>query len=204
MLTRIYKILQLSFFKQCEFTIPSEGKNIYLTFDDGPVPEVTPEVLDLLDRYNAKATFFCVGENVKKHPEVFEDIIRRGHRAGNHSYHHIKGWNVKTNNDYYSDIERANQLIKSNLFRPPYGRITPKQLHYLRKEYRIILWSVLSYDYNRKLSKTRVWKNVRSSIRNNDIVLFHDSIKSKENMLYSLNNTLSFFSERGYQFKSIE
>ncbi|HHT02832.1 MAG TPA: polysaccharide deacetylase family protein [Bacteroidales bacterium] len=203
MLTRIHPILQFSFFKQCEFKVSSEGKNIYLTFDDGPVPEVTPEVLDLLDEYGAKATFFCVGENVKKHPEVFQEIIKRGHRVGNHTFHHIKGWSSKKDEDYYADIESANQLINSDLFRPPYGRITPKQHFHLKKKYRIILWSVLSYDYNKMLSKRRVWRNVRNSITNNDIVLFHDSIKAKENMIYALRNTLFFFSAKGYKFKSI-
>lgn len=203
MLTRVHPILQFSFFKQCEFKVPTEGKNIYLTFDDGPVPEVTPEVLDLLDEYDAKATFFCVGENVEKHPEVFAEIIRRGHSVGNHTFHHIKGWSAKNDEDYYADIEKANQLINSDLFRPPYGRITPKQHFHLKKNYRIILWSVLSYDYNKMLTKRRVWRNVRNSITNNDIVLFHDSIKAKENMIYALKNTLFFFSARGYKFKSI-
>lgn len=195
--------MQFSFFKQCEFSINSKGKNIYLTFDDGPVPEVTLEVLDILDEYNAKATFFCVGENVKKYPSIFQEILKRGHSVGNHTFHHIKGWNVKNNEDYYSDIEEANKLICSNLFRPPYGRITPKQHYHLKKKYRIILWSVLSYDYNKLLSKRRVWKNVRNSITNNDIVLFHDNIKAKENMLYALKNTLFFFSAKGFQFKRI-
>lgn len=203
MLTRVHPILQFSFFKQCEFKVPTEGKNIYLTFDDGPVPEVTPEVLDLLDEYDAKATFFCVGENVEKHPEVFAEIIRRGHSVGNHTFHHIKGWSAKNDEDYYADIEKTNKLINSNLFRPPYGRITPKQHFHLKKNYRIILWSVLSYDYNKMLTKRRVWRNVRNSITNNDIVLFHDSIKAKENMIYALKNTLFFFSARGYKFKSI-
>lgn len=203
MLTRVHPILQFSFFKQCEFKVPTEGKNIYLTFDDGPVPEVTPEVLDLLDEYDAKATFFCVGENVEKHPEVFAEIIRRGHSVGNHTFHHIKGWSAKKDEDYYADIEKTNKLINSNLFRPPYGRITPKQHFHLKKNYRIILWSVLSYDYNKMLTKRRVWRNVRNSITNNDIVLFHDSIKAKENMIYALKNTLFFFSARGYKFKSI-
>ncbi|MDD2488087.1 MAG: polysaccharide deacetylase family protein [Bacteroidales bacterium] len=203
MLTKVHPILQFSFFKQCEFKINSLGKNIYLTFDDGPVPEVTPEVLDLLDEYNAKATFFCVGENLQKYPEILNEIIKRGHKVGNHTFHHIKGWNTKKDEDYYADIEKTNQLINSNLFRPPYGRITPKQHFHLKKKYRIIFWSVISYDYNRLLTKRRVWRNVRNSITNNDIVLFHDSIKAKENMLYALKNTLFFFTAKGYKFKSI-
>lgn len=202
MLTKINSILQFSFFKQCEFKIPGEGKNIYLTFDDGPVPEVTPEVLALLEEYNAKATFFCVGDNINKYPSLFNDIIKRGHKVGNHTFHHIKGWNTK-DEDYYADIQATNELIHSNLFRPPYGRITPKQHYHLKKDYRIIFWSVISYDYNRLLTPRRVWRNVRNSITNNDIVLFHDSIKAKENMLYALKNTLFFFTARGYKFKSL-
>ena len=202
MLTKIHPLLQFSFFKQCEFSLNGKGKNLYITFDDGPIPEVTPEVLELLDEYDAKATFFCVGENVEKHPEIFDEILKRGHSVGNHTYHHIKGWNTK-DEEYYSDIERANKLIKSNLFRPPYGRITPKQHYHLKKSYRIILWSVLSYDYNRLLTKQRVWRNVRNSVTNNDIILFHDSIKSKPNMIFALKHTLSYFSAKGYRFLGI-
>lgn len=202
MLTKINSILQFSFFKQCEFKISGEGKNIYLTFDDGPVPEVTPIVLDLLDEYDAKVTFFCVGDNVRKHIDIYNEIIKRGHKVGNHTFHHIKGWNTK-DEDYYADIQAANDLIHSDLFRPPYGRITPKQHYHLKKDYRIIFWSVISYDYNRLLTPRRVWRNVRNSVTNNDIILFHDSIKAKENMLYALKNTLFFFTARGYKFKSL-
>ena len=202
MLTKIPLILQFSFFKQCEFKIPGEGKNIYITFDDGPVPEVTPIVLDLLDEYNAKATFFCVGDNVKKHLDIYNEILKRGHKVGNHTFHHIKGWNTK-DEDYFADIQAANDLVHSDLFRPPYGRITPKQHYHLKKDYRIIFWSVISYDYNRLLTPRRVWRNVRNSVTNNDIVLFHDSIKAKDNMLYALKNALFFFTARGYKFKSL-
>ena len=202
MLTKINSILQFSFFKQCEFKIPGEGKTIYLTFDDGPVPEVTLEVLALLEEYDAKATFFCVGDNVNKYPSLFNEIIKRGHKVGNHTFNHIKGWNTK-DEDYYANIQATNDLIHSDLFRPPYGRITPKQHYHLKKDYRIILWSVISYDYNRLLTPRRVWRNVRNSVTNNDIVLFHDSIKAKENMLYALKNTLFFFTARGYKFKSL-
>ena len=201
MITKIPKLIQnlLYYF---EFKIKGENKTLYLTFDDGPIPEVTPEVLDILDKYNAKATFFCVADNIKKHPEVFQSIIDRGHRLGNHTYHHIKGWETP-NNEYFEDIERANQLVNSNLFRPPYGRIGFFQARELRKKYRLILWSVLSYDYSGKLSKENVWDNIRKSVTDNDIILFHDNIKARDNMIYSLSNTLFFYSKRGFQFKSI-
>ena len=200
-ITKIPKLIQYLLY-YFEFKIKGENKILYLTFDDGPIPEVTPEVLDILDKYNAKATFFCVADNIKKHPEVFQSIIDRGHRLGNHTYHHIKGLETP-NNEYFDDIERANQLVNSNLFRPPYGRIGFFQARELRKKYRLILWSVLSYDYSGKLSKEKVWDNIRKSVTDNDIILFHDNIKARDNMIYSLSNTLSFYSQRGFQFKSI-
>lgn len=200
-ITKIPKLIQYLLY-YFEFKIKGENKILYLTFDDGPIPEVTPEVLDILDKYNAKATFFCVADNIKKHPEVFQSIIDRGHRLGNHTYHHIKGWETP-NNEYFEDIERANQLVNSNLFRPPYGRIGFFQARELRKKYRLILWSVLSYDYSGKLSKEKVWDNIRKSVTDNDIILFHDNIKARDNMIYSLSNTLFFYSKRGFQFKSI-
>lgn len=201
MIAKIPKLIQYLLY-YFEFKIKGENKTLYLTFDDGPIPEVTPEVLDILDKYNAKATFFCVADNIKKHPEVFQSIIDRGHRLGNHTYHHIKGWETP-NNEYFEDIERANQLVNSNLFRPPYGRIGFFQARELRKKYRLILWSVLSYDYSGKLSKEKVWDNIRKSVTDNDIILFHDNIKARDNMIYSLSNTLFFYSKRGFQFKSI-
>lgn len=200
-ITKIPKLIQYLLY-YFEFKIKGENKTLYLTFDDGPIPEVTPEVLDILDKYNAKATFFCVADNIKKYPEVFQSIIDRGHRLGNHTYHHIKGWETP-NNEYFEDIERANQLVNSNLFRPPYGRIGFFQARELRKKYRLILWSVLSYDYSGKLSKENVWDNIRKSVTDNDIILFHDNIKARDNMIYSLSNTLFFYSKRGFQFKSI-
>lgn len=202
MITKIPKLIQnlLYYF---EFKIKGENKTLYLTFDDGPIPEVTPEVLDILDKYNAKATFFCVADNIKKHPEVFQSIIDRGHRLGNHTYHHIKGWETP-NKEYFEDIERANQLVNSNLFRPPYGRIGFFQARKLRKKYRLILWSVLSYDYSCKLSKEKVWDNIRKSVTDNDIILFHDNIKARDNMIYSLSKTLLYYSQRGFQFKSVK
>lgn len=202
MISKIPKWFQWLFMNSCTFKFSGNQKNLYLTFDDGPIPEVTPKVLDLLDIYGAKATFFCVADNVQKHYEIYEDIISRGHCVGNHTFHHIKGWNT-LNRKYFSDIQNANRLVHSSLFRPPYARISPRQLHILKHKYKIILWSVISYDYNRHLKKERVWNNVRKSITNNDIILFHDSIKAKNNMLYALEKTLSVFSAKGYCFKTI-
>jgi len=184
------------------FKFSGSEKILYLTFDDGPVPEVTPQVLELLKRYNAKATFFCVGDNVEKHNDIYNNILSNGHSVGNHTFSHIKGWNC-SNRKYFKDVKKASKIISSCLFRPPYARISPRQAHFLKQQYRIILWSVISYDYNRHLKRERVWQNVQSSVTNNDIILFHDSIKAKENMLYALEKTLSVFSKTGYRFCAI-
>ena len=155
----------------------SSSRVIYLTFDDGPVPEVTPTVLDILDVHSIKATFFCVGENVEKHPEIYNNIISRGHRTGNHSYNHLKGFETE-NSEYVENIRKAARLIKSRLFRPPYGRIKPKQLKVLRNEFDIVMWDVITHDYDKSLSNDKVFRNVTRYSRNGSIVVFHDSVKA--------------------------
>lgn len=203
MIHRIPKFVQKLLSDYFEFSIPTDKKIIYLTFDDGPVPEVTPKVLDLLDRYDAKATFFCVGDNIRKHMECFERIILRGHATGNHTTHHLKGI-ISGTKHYLSDTEQSREFHHGNLFRPPYGRLKGKQIRGLqRKGYRLILWSVISYDYNQKISPRRCFKNV-SKLRCGDIVLFHDSIKAEKNMLYSLERVLKLYSEKGFRFMAIE
>ena len=137
----------------------TKTKKIFLTFDDGPNSEVTTRVLDILDKYNAKATFFCLGENVEKHPELYEKIIKKNHSVGNHTYSHINGWFTK-NKKYFNDIDQANFLIKSNLFRPPFGKTTPSQIIVLKKQYKIVLWDVMSMDYNNHISKEKSLKNI--------------------------------------------
>lgn len=185
-----------------EFGVPCEDKAIYLTFDDGPVPEVTPKVLELLDRYNAKATFFCVGDNIRKYPDCFKEVISHGHAVGNHTMHHLQGMTTACKK-YMNDVEQCNTLCRSELFRPPYGRPTVKQIKELRKQgYRIILWTVISYDYNRKLSPEKCLRNV-SNLHSGDIVLFHDSIKAEKNMLYCLENVLKIYSEKGFEFRAL-
>lgn len=177
---------------------PSE-KVIYITFDDGPVPEVTPLVLDVLDKYNIKATFFCVGENVQKYPEIYTDILQRGHKTGNHTFNHLKGFSNSTE-IYVENVREASRMINSKLFRPPYGRITPKQKKILQADYEIIMWDIVTYDYNQKLTKESIFRNVKYYTRNGSIVVFHDSTKAKENMLAVLPLAIEYWKEKGYKF----
>ncbi len=179
--------------------IKTYEKKIYLTFDDGPHPDITPGVLEMLDKYKAKATFFCVGDNVRKHPDTYELILARGHKVGNHSYSHKNGWKI-SNDDYFDDIEKADKLIRSNLFRPPYGRITPSQIKHLKKKYSIIMWSVLTYDYSKKVSKEQCLKNSIVKTKPGSIVVFHDSLKSENNLFYALPMFLKYFTDKGFVF----
>jgi len=192
---------------------PAKSKSIYLTFDDGPTPEITVWTLSILKQYDAKATFFCIGKNVKEHPEIFHKIIIDGHAIGNHTYNHLKGWKTKTD-DYINNVENTRKVIVNqiqnpefriqNLFRPPYGQIRPKQVKKLsRLGYNIIMWSVLSMDYDNSLSKEKCLKNVINNTSSGDIVVFHDSIKASKNMQYALPKVLEYFSKKGYEFKRI-
>ena len=182
---------------------PNEQNGLFLTFDDGPCPEMTPWVLDILDKYNAKATFFCLGKNVEMHPHLYAEIIQRGHATGNHSYSHLKGWGMETNT-YIRDVDTAADYIESNLFRPPYGRISPNQAKMLSDRYRIIMWNVLSQDYSRSLSRKRCTKRVIRDMRPGAIVVFHDSVKSAQNLWYALPLVLRSLRERGWVAKPIE
>ena len=175
------------------------SKVIYLTFDDGPVPEVTPLVLDLLDEHNIKATFFCVGENVQKHPDTFAQVMSRGHKVGNHTFNHLKGFSVK-DEEYYDNIDKAAELIDSKLFRPPYGRVTGKQMKKLRDRYAIIMWDVITHDYNKSLSPETIMRTIKRYSRNGSLVVFHDSIKAKENVLAVLPLAIEYWKSKGYTF----
>ena len=174
-------------------------KEIFITFDDGPNPVVTPKVLEILRKFSAKATFFCIGRNVERYPDVFEQIKKEGHAIGNHTYSHLKGWKT-SNKEYYNDIELANTIIKSNLFRPPYGKIKRSQLKYLRKHYNIIMWDVMSSDYSRIISKEKCLSNVINYVRPGSIVVFHDSEKANGNMLYALPQVLEKLSKENFVF----
>lgn len=157
--------------------IPTQKPKLYLTFDDGPTPEVTLWVLDLLKRYNAKATFFCLGKNIEKHPEIFERIKIEGHAIGNHSFDHPRG-KVTTNGKYFENIEKADKLIESRLFRPPYGSLKISQYRELKKKYKIVLWDLLSYDFELDLDLEESIFNMKSKVENGSILVFHDSKKA--------------------------
>jgi len=178
-------------------------KVIFITFDDGPSPTITPQVLDILDQFQAKATFFCVGENVQKYPEVYEDILRRGHHTGNHTHNHLKGWTTN-NKTYYANVEKAAELIRSNLFRPPYGKITPCQAYHLKREYQLVMWSVISYDFDARISPETCLKNVVDNSRPGTIAVFHDSAKAAKNLIPTLPVYLETMSAIGYTFQALE
>ncbi len=182
--------------------IETTKNEIFLTFDDGPNPNITPWVLNCLDSYNAKATFFCVGENVCKYPQTFKSILNGGHSVGNHSYNHLNGWKTP-NYNYYENINKARDIINSTLFRPPYGRITPLQIRKLKREYSIIMWSILSYDFDENISKEQCYNNSIISAKPGSIVVFHDNLKSSINLKYALPLFLDYFSNLGYSFKPL-
>ena len=203
--------------------IATDDKVIYLTFDDGPTPEITNWTLDTLKKFNAKATFFCIGNNVEKHPDIFQDILADGHAIGNHTHNHIKGWKTKAT-EYLKNIAEAEKTINTqipnskfqisnsliinrqssivNLFRPPYGQITPKQGNKLMElGYKIIMWDVLSFDWEKDVNEETCLKNVISNTTNGSIVVFHDSVKASKNMQYALPKVLEYFSEKGFLFE---
>lgn len=203
-----------SLFPNYIWDIDTKEKTIYLTFDDGPTPKVTEWVLDILETYNAKATFFCIGANVEKHPEIFNEILEYGHTIGNHTLQHLKGWKTPKEK-YLKDVEKAQSLMKgyiknskygiSKLFRPPYGKITPGQgKSLIEKGYKVIMWDVLSFDWDESVTKEACTKNVTSKAKKGSIIVFHDSIKSERNMMYALPRVLEYFSKKHYTFKALE
>jgi peptidoglycan/xylan/chitin deacetylase (PgdA/CDA1 family) len=191
------------------WNINTKQKVIYLTFDDGPTPEITEWTLNTLDKYNAKATFFCIGNNIEKYPQIFKLILEKGHTIGNHTNNHLKGWKTKTK-DYLENINLAQDQIdkfykgKQLLFRPPYGRIKPKQIKEISKlNYRIIMWNILSKDWDKTISKETCLDNVVKKTNSGDIVVFHDSIKASNNLKYVLPQMLDYFTKKGFEFKRI-
>lgn len=186
-----------------------EDKVLYLTFDDGPIPIVTEYVLEQLKLYGAKGTFFCVGDNIAKHPHVFQKVIEQGHSIGNHTFNHLKGWGYK-DEEYFQNIEECQKIIAKSyvrtqypLFRPPYGKITKRQARHIRNKYEIIMWDVLSGDFDRELDQERCWKKTIQATRNGSIIVFHDNFKAEEKLRYCLPRFLSHFSERGYSFEAL-
>ena len=175
-------------------------KAVYLTFDDGPIPEITPWVLDLLDKYNIKATFFLVGDNVRKHPEEFKMIVERGHRVGNHTFNHISGLKYLSYN-YLENTNKADELINSTLFRPPHGWMRWGQYMVLSHRYTVVMWDLVTRDYSKRLNGRQVLGIVKKYVRNGSIITFHDSIKSEKNLKYALPRAIEWLLEQGYEFK---
>jgi peptidoglycan/xylan/chitin deacetylase (PgdA/CDA1 family) len=187
------------FFGKLIWQVDTDSRLIYLTFDDGPVPEVTPKVLDILDRYGWKATFFCVGENVMKHPDLYQEILRRGHSVGNHSFNHIRGF-AHPLGEYVANVRKASVYIDSKLFRPPHGRIRFSQINALKNDYQIVMWDVITYDYDRNKSPESILKIIKRYLRKGSIVVFHDSIKAEKNVLAVLPKALEYWKEQNYQY----
>lgn len=177
-------------------------KVLYLTFDDGPIPEVTPWVLEQLAAYNAKATFFCVGDNVKKYPGIYAELREAGHAVGNHTHNHLSGWGTKSST-YVDNVEACAEYIDSDLFRPPYGRLKPKQAEILLKRYKIVMWDVLSGDFDETLSGEQCLQNVLRNTENGSVIVFHDSVKARKRLEYSLPKVLKYYSDRGYRFAAL-
>lgn len=200
-------------FPKLIWDIPSKKKVIYLTFDDGPTVDITKWVLSELDKYNAKATFFCIGKNIMHHPSIFQDIIKKGHAIGNHTHNHLNGWK-KSSKTYLENINKAQKIIDKEIgnhntisqkfFRPPYGKthtnVAKKLLH---KNYKIIMWDVLSGDFDQVISKEKCLENVITNTTKGSIIVFHDSVKAFTNLKFTLPKVLAHFSEKGYEFRGL-
>ena len=204
-----YLVKTPSFLKKlypdCQWEVKTNENILYLTFDDGPHPEITPFVLEELEKYKAVATFFCIGENVKRYFDTYKRILEQGHQPANHTFNHLNGWKVK-DAEYIENVKLASSVIDSNLFRPPYGRITRFQLKVLKGNQlnlSTIMWSVLSGDFDEKLSGENCYLNIIKHSKPGSIIVFHDSAKAFERLKYALPRVLDHFSSRGYSFKPI-
>ncbi len=206
-LTKTPRIIE-NIFSKYTWRFSSEKKEIYLTFDDGPTPEITNFVLNELKKHNAKATFFCIGKNIEKHPEIYNRILKEKHSVGNHTQNHLNGWKTSLDNylDNVLEVEKlwTFETLKLHLFRPPYGKIKPSQAkELLKKDYKIIMWSVLSGDFDTSISKEKCFQNVLKNTKNGSIIVFHDSVKASEKLRFVLPKILKEFSEKGFTFKAI-
>lgn len=206
-MVKVPKIIKKLFYNQV-WDLPNTDNKIYLTFDDGPTPEITEWVLDLLEKENIKATFFCIGNNVEKHPEIFKRTIEAGHSIGNHTFNHLKGWKTSTK-EYIENVVLCEAEIRklnteqSKLFRPPYGKIKPNQTRLLRlKGFKIIMWDVLSKDYDKAISPEKCLKNTKRTTPGS-IIVFHDSLKARKNLEYTLPKAIKFLKEKKFVFDTI-
>jgi len=189
-------------FPELIWAIPNNNNNVYLTFDDGPDPEVTPGVLDILARFDVRATFFCLGRNVEKYPEIFDRIQQEGHIVGNHSYSHPDGWRTGKIK-YVEDIERAAKLIPGTLFRPPYGRIRPIQIKALKEKYQIVMWDFMCWDFKKQITKGDYLINIEKFCRTGSIVVFHDTNRAWGRITSELACIIDWFEKKGFQLKKL-
>ncbi|HTA63542.1 MAG TPA: polysaccharide deacetylase family protein [Bacteroidia bacterium] len=183
--------------------MPNRQNKIYLTFDDGPTPEVLPVILKTLDAYKVPATFFCVGENMQKHPDLVKEMLKRNHVIGNHTFNHISGWRTK-NEDYFENVEACQKVYKSKLFRPPYGRLRASQANELKRKYKIIMWDVLSYDYDKKVLPEICFRNVIDATKSGSVIVFHDNVKALKNLEYALPRSIDFLLKKDFVFDVIK
>ncbi len=197
-------------YRECLWKVNTNEKIIYLTFDDGPIPEITPFVLDELKKWNAHATFFCIGKNIETNPEIFQRIENEGHNIGNHTYDHLNGWNNK-DEEYFENVEKCQSVLTSNcqlpivnfLFRPPYGKLKPSQYSNLKSRYKLVMWDVLSFDFDLKISEEKVLKNVLENAEAGSIVVMHDSLKAKTKVEFALPKVLEHFTAKGFKFEKL-
>ena len=179
----------------------TDQKKIWITFDDGPDEKVTPYLINVLEKFDIKATFFIIGNQAKKHPELVKLIINSGHKIGNHSFSHLNGFSTN-NNKYLEDVEQAKKYIDSDIFRPPFGKITPFQIKNLKKDFKIIMWDIMSWDFKENISSNKIYKNVIDNVENGSIILFHNNLKSYNNLKNSLEIILEKLKDKGYQFST--
>jgi len=196
------KLLQ-NLLPQCFWSLPNKQNKIYLTFDDGPTPKVLPLILKTLDTYKVPATFFCVGENMQKHPDLVKEMLKRNHVIGNHTFNHISGWRTK-NEAYFENVEACQKVYKSKLFRPPYGRLRASQANELRRKYKIIMWNVLSYDYDKKVLPEICFRNVIDATKSGSVIVFHDNVKALKNLEYALPRSIDFLLKKDFVFDVIK
>ena len=211
MIVTVPSLVQLLYPRRI-WKVASEEKSIYLSFDDGPIPEVTPWVLEQLAAYNAQATFFCIGDNIRKNPEIFQQVISAGHTVGNHTFNHLNGWKVSTE-AYLENTLKARDLISSSsekaavqnmLFRPPYGRIKGTQARELvKKGFRIVMWHVISMDFDKNISSEKCFRNVINNASEGSVIVFHDSLKAEKHLRAVLPRVLKHFSRENYSFRSL-
>jgi peptidoglycan/xylan/chitin deacetylase (PgdA/CDA1 family) len=198
-------------FSNYVWEIPNSENKIYLTFDDGPTPEITEWVLRELEKYNAKATFLCIGNNIEKHPEIFEKVIAKGHSIGNHTFNHLNGWKTTTEDYLENSFLCEEQILqskiynlKSKIFRPPYGKIKASQAKKLRQQgSKIVMWDVLSADYDAAISKEKCLENATKNVQSGSIIVFHDSVKAFPHLEYTLPKALKYYKEKGFVFEKL-